>query len=181
MADPERIVARGRNRNKVLHDRILCDYFGRRAYTEDGVVHESVLALFDLKRFYKRYRMGPKLFSRLHHDISDPETGHEEFIEENDEEFMEEDDAMGGNGPSALQKLTAVMKLLADGMSFDAVDLQEEYTGVEEEDARAAMDGFLEWLDDEHEGSYLGVWTTKSVPTQKSMEKYEKHGEIGEI
>ena len=80
--------------------------------------------------------MGPELFARLLHDIMDPETRHNEF--------MKGLDAVGENGPFALQKLNAMMRLMAHGVSFDVV---EEYTSVGKAVARKALYGFCDRLD----------------------------------
>ena len=45
-------------------------WFGTPAFNEDGVVHECKLE--ELREFLRRYGMGPKLFSRLHHEIQKP-------------------------------------------------------------------------------------------------------------
>ena len=40
---------------------------------------QTVQAKYDLAKFYRRYRMGPKVFDQMLHDIQDAETGLKEF------------------------------------------------------------------------------------------------------
>lgn len=165
----ERLATGGRNRRRPQrshaehHKRLIDDFFGSPAFTADGVVYEATPAWFDLPKFHRRYRMGPKLFSRLLHEIQDPVSGHPEF--------QKGPDAVGEKGASALQKLTAVMRILAYGVSFDAV---HEYTGVARGPARNCTYAFCDWLSVRYGGTYLGVWTPEAIA--KEMEINEKRG-----
>ena len=165
----ERLATGGRTRKRPQrthaehHKRLIDDFFGSPAFTADGVVYEATLAWFDLPKFHRRYRMGPKLFSRLLHEIQDPVNGHPEF--------QKGPDAVGEKGASALEKLTAVMHILAYGVSFDAV---HEYTGLARGPARICTYAFCDWLSVRYGGTYLGVWTPEAIA--KEMEINEKRG-----
>ena len=137
---------------------IRSDYFGFPQFSEDGVVHEAVEAKYDLAKFYRRYRMGPKVFERMLHDIQDPVNGHKEF--------KTGPDALGEMGASALQKITAVIRMLSYGVCFDAI---EEYTGVTRSVARDCLYGFCDWLDEAHGATYLGVWTPEAIAAEMEI------------
>ena len=125
----ERIEQGGQKRKQSrLHERIIDNNFGRPAFAEERVVHGAVPPYFDMPNFFSLNRMGLKLFARLMDEITDPETGHEEFITKID--------VMGENSASALQKLTLVVRLLAYMVLFDVV---EEYTDASKGGARKAL------------------------------------------
>lgn len=60
-----------RKSHKKAHHKIIDDYLGTSAFSEDGVIHEAFEAEMDLANFYRlyRFRMGSKLFTRMLHDI----------------------------------------------------------------------------------------------------------------
>ena len=130
------------------HQRLLEDWFGLPAFTENCVEHESKEAWQDENHFNRRFRMGPKLFCRLLYEIQDPETGHVEF--------QKGTDVTGVPCASAFQKLCAVFRILAYGVAFDAV---HDYTGVQETVARKVFYAFCDWLNVRYGGIYMGVWT----------------------
>ena len=140
------------------HARLLEDMFGKPAFTTDGIVHESQQAYMSEFHFNRRYRMGHKLFGRLLYEIEDPVTG--------DIEFQSRPDATGEVGASGLQKLTAVLRILAYGVAFDAVYL---YTGVQEHVARKVFYGFCDWLWVRYGGTYLGVWTPEAIAKEMTI------------
>ena len=84
------------SRHRVYHRRILEDYFGiSPSISVDGVVHEAVGAFFNIPKFYRRFRMSPRMFEMIYHDITDPITG--------SPDFQKGPDAAGNVGASALQ------------------------------------------------------------------------------
>ena len=124
------------------------------------VVTEMVPPWQSLKHFNTRYRMGDVFFSRLLDEIQDEETGHKMF--------REIPDALGEKGPSPLQKMTAVLRILAYGIPFGAV---HEYTGVQEETARKSTYAFCEWLIAKYEDVHLGVWTPEAIKKEMAINK----------
>ena len=136
-----RLLTGGRKRKKQRrtheehHARLIDDWFGTDDVTIDGVLHEGKEPWFEESSFNRRYRMGPKLFCRLLYEIRDPVTGHIQF--------HIGPDAMGEAGASALQKLTAVVRIMAYGLAFDAV---HEYTGVREAVAGKCFTAFVTGL-----------------------------------
>ena len=64
-------IRKRRQRTNAEHDkRIFDDYFGTPAVTEDGkIILEEIPAWQSLQCFYKRFRMGPILFSKLLFEI----------------------------------------------------------------------------------------------------------------
>ena len=78
--------------------------------------------------FFTRFRMSPDLFERIYKDIKDPRYGCTAFSGRKD--------ACGRPGASALQKLVAVMRMIAYGTS---ADITTEYTGVKKSNARLAV------------------------------------------
>lgn len=122
-----RKVKQARPHNKV-HDIIIDDNLGRPAFVEDGVMHEAVPPYFDLPKFQRQNRMGPKLFVRLLDEIADLDTRHGEV--------MKGLDSVGENNACALWKLTIVMRQLAYGVAFDVV---EEYIWVAKGGERKSM------------------------------------------
>lgn len=58
---------------------ILADYFGTSAFSADGVVHEAVPPFFRVLKLHRRFRMSPRMFMHLYHDITDFEIGHDDF------------------------------------------------------------------------------------------------------
>ena len=159
-----RLLTGGRKRKKLQrshaehHARLIDDWFGTEDVIIDGVVHEGKVPWQEESSFNRRYRMGPKLYCRLLHEIRDPVTGHIEFYKG--------PDAMGEPGASALHKLTAVVRILAYGVAFDAV---HEYTGVREGVARKVFYGFCDWIDARYGGIFLGVWTPQTIAKELAI------------
>ena len=169
----KRMATGGRKRkypqrtNDEHHQRIVDDYLGTKEVKIGGVVIKAeVPAWQSLKHFYRRFRMGPILFCRLLDEIQDDETGHADF--------RSVLDALGVKGPSALQKLTAVLRILAYGLPFDAV---HEYTGVQELVARKSTYAFSDWLIAKYKHIHLGVWTLPAI--EKEMAINAKRGFTG--
>ena len=167
----QKLATGGRKRKKkrshtALHQKIIDDYLGMPAFTADGVVHEEKEPDISLEDFHRRFRMGPILFLKLLHEISDPVDGHTAFIKGKD--------VTGEEGSSALQKMVAVFRMLAYGVAFDAV---HEYTGVTRTVARECLYGFCDWIDARYGGTYLGVWTPEAIKTE--MDINEKRGFAG--
>ena len=149
------------------HLRLLEDWIGIPASVDaEGNVHESKEALQDDAHFNRRFRVGPKLFLRLLYEIQDPDSGHVEF--------QRGPDVTGEPSASALQKLTAVFRILAYGVAFDAV---HDYTGIQEAVARKVFYGFCDWLSERYGGTYLGVWTPEAIA--KEMSKNAERGFTG--
>ena len=159
----QKLARGGRRRKKrrshpALHQKILDDYFGTPAILKDRVVHEEKEPDISLEDFHRRFRMGPILFLKLLHEISDPVIGHPAFNKGKD--------VTGEEGSSALQKLVAVFRMLAYGVAFDAV---HEYTGVTRTVARECLYAFCDWIDAHHGGTYLGVWTPEAIKTEMDI------------
>ena len=153
----------GREKKQVArHDeyyrRILTDYFETPAFTADGIVHEARPPFFKLPKFKRRFRMSPKMFMQLYHDITDPETGHDEF--------RRGPDCTGVMGVTPLQKLVCVMRQLAYGCSGD---IAEEYTGVPLNSGRDAFYAFCDWIDVFHGPTFLGAWTPEAVKKEMDI------------
>ena len=147
--------------NEEHNQRIMDDYFGMPEVKVNGVVVKEMVPPWQtLAHFTKRYRMGDVLFSRLLEEIQHEVTRHKMF-----RVIL---DALGEKGPSALQRLTAVLRILAYGISFDAV---HEYTGVKEETARKSTYAFCEWLAAYYEHIFLGVWTPEAIAKEMAINK----------
>ena len=67
--------------------------------------------VYDANLFRRRFRMHRPLFIRILNDI-----------QEHDDYFVQKNDALGFPGLTGIQKMTAAMRMLAYGMSADAVD-----------------------------------------------------------
>ena len=92
-------------RHHIFHGRILADYFGTPAFDDaNGVVHEASPPLYSPPKFIRRFRMSPRMFMKLYHDITDPVTGHDKF--------RKGPDALGVMGVTPLQKLVSVVRCL---------------------------------------------------------------------
>lgn len=153
-------------RHHIFHGRILADYFGTPAFDADGVVHESTPPLFSPSKFIRRFRMSPKMFMKLYHDITDPVTGHDEF--------RKGLDALGVMGVTPLQKLVSVVRQLAYGCCSD---IAEEYTGVPYNSGRDALYGFCDWINVFHGPTFLGAWTAEAI--KKEMDINAERGFTG--
>ena len=154
-----RIRKRNHRSHAEHHQRIFDDYFGTPAVKEDGViVKEAIPAWQSLQSFYRRFRMGAILFSKLLFEIQHKETGHPEFREKRD--------ARGVLGPTALSRLTVVIRILAYGIPFDAV---QEYTGVIENIARICTYAFCDWLAAKYAHIHLGVWTPEAIDIELAI------------
>ena len=145
-------------RHDEFHRRILADYFGTPAFTSDGIVHEAQPPLFRLLKFQRRFRMSHEMFMQLYHDITDPVTGHIEF--------MRGPDCTGVMGVTPLQKLVCVMRQLAYGCSGD---IAEEYTGVPLNSGRDAFYAFCDWIDIFHGPTFLGAWTAEAIKKEMDI------------
>ena len=87
------------DRNRALgHQRIYRDYFGDNPTYPDYI-------------FRRRFRMRRNLFSRI-----------VEAFESHDSYFVQRFNVVGVPGLSTLQKITAAMRIIAYGVSADAVD-----------------------------------------------------------
>ena len=151
-------------RSNAEHDkRIMDDFYGTPAVTIDGVIHECIPPWQSLHAFYRRFRMGPKLFAKLLKEIQHPEDGHKMF--------RVKPNCAGDEGPTALQRLTAVIRILAYGIAFDAV---HDYTGVQELLARNCTYAFCDWIAAKYGSIHLGVWTPEAI--QKEMDINAKRG-----
>ena len=96
-------------------ERIYRDYF-------------SAAATYDNAHFERRYRMPRSVFDRIHIAVV-----------ERDGFFRERADATGKLGASSLQKLTAALRMLAYGASYDSLD---EYCRISASSARMCMQRF---------------------------------------
>ena len=110
---PRRMIHRDRESG---HERLVKDYF-----TENPV--------YLLETFRRRFRMGRHIFLRIVNAISN-------F----DPYFQQKVDALGRKGLSPLQKCTAAMRMLAYGISADAVD---EYVRIGESTAVECLKKFV--------------------------------------
>ena len=141
------------------HQRIVDDSLGTKEVKIGDVIIKAVVPAWQsLKKFSRRFRMGPILFCRLLDEIQDDETGHADF------RFVP--DARGVKGPSALQRLTAVLRILAYGLPFDVV---HEYTGVQELVARRSTFAFCDWLIAKYKHIHLGVWTLPAIEKEMAI------------
>ena len=146
-------------RSNAEHDkRIMDDFFGTPAVTIDGVIHEQIPAWQSLHTFYRRFRMDPKLFAKLLKEIQDPVDGHKMF--------RVKPNCAGEEGPTALQRLTAVIRILAYGIAFDAV---HDYTGVQELLARNCTYAFCDWIAAKYGSTHLGVWTKEAIKKEMDI------------
>ena len=154
-----RVRKRQQRTHKEHDQRILDDYYGTPAVTLDGKIIEAKKPAWQfLQDFYRRFRMGPKLFSKLLFEIQHEETGYPEF--------RPQPDALGQLGPSALHRLTAVIRILAYGIPFDAV---KEYTRVSENIAIKRTYAFCDWLAAKYLDTHLGVWTPEAIDKELAI------------
>ena len=103
---------------------------------------------------------GRRAFLSPADEIQNDETGHKMF--------RSVPNALGEKGPSPLQKLTAVLRILAYGIPFDVV---HEYTGVQEETARKSTYAFCDGLIANYEHIHLGVWTPEAIAKEMAINK----------
>ena len=140
----------------------MADCFGAPAIDVNGVITRGIQARFSVKKFQRRFRMSPKRFSKLLHEIQDPERG--------DDFFQTGCDAVGKHGPTPLQKLVAAIRQLAYGTASNHV---EEYTGVADCTTRKALRCFCKWLDKRYGADYLGAWTEEAI--EKDVRVHRLH------
>ena len=166
----QELITGGRRRRRQtkhaeFHRDILKQYFGKPAeIDENGVVHKRrTTADFQLKDFHNRFRMSPDLFQTIYDDIRDPMDG--------SSDFQGTTDACGRSGPSALQKIVSVMRLLAYGCGTDSV---AEYTGVKAECARDSLYSFCKFICRWYGPEFLGRWGEEEL--MKEMEVNAKRG-----
>ena len=166
----QELITGGRRRrrqtdHKEFHGNILKQYFGKPAEVdENGVVQKRrATADFQLTDFHNRFRMSPDLFQTIYDDIRDPEYG--------SSAFQGATDAVGRCGPSALQKIISVMRLISLGCATDSV---AEYTGVKAECARDALYSFCNFICRTYGPEYLGRWGEEEL--KKEMEVNAKRG-----
>ena len=140
-------------------------YFGKAAEIDsDRVVQKRrTTADFQLKEFHNRFRMSPNLFQTIYDDIQDPESG--------SSDFQGTTDAIGRRGPSALQKMVSVLRLICYGCACDSVT---EYTGVKAECAREALYSFCKFICRWYGPQFLGRWGEEEL--RKEMDENEKRG-----
>ena len=141
-------------RYSVYHRRVLEDYFGIPAFSADGVLHDAVPPFFRAPKFHRCFRMSPRMFMKLYHDITDTVTG--------SDEFQRGPDCTGVMGIHPLCKLVSVMRQLAYGHCGDSA---EEYTGVARKSGTKALYAFCNWIDTFHGPTFLGAWTEEAVRT----------------
>lgn len=83
-------------------------------------------------------------------------------------EFRAIPDALGVVGPLALQRLAAVIRILACGTPFDAV---HDYTGVHEATTRKSTYAFCDWVAARYGHIHLGVWTPEAIDKELAINK----------
>jgi len=123
------------------HARIFQDYF-----SDNPVYPESM--------FRRRYRLPSKLLKSLIRDI-----------EAHDSYFKQRRDAVGRLGASAYQKITAALRVLCYGVSFDSTD---EYCRESETVCRESFHRFCRAVVELHAHKYL------RNPTIDDLKRIEK-------
>ncbi|KAK2640823.1 hypothetical protein Ddye_022586 [Dipteronia dyeriana] len=117
------------NRDRKSADRrLFYDYFAENPRYNDQM-------------FRRRFRMGRSLFLRI-----------VEKVEARDNYFMQRRDSVGRLGLSALQKITAVFRMLAYGCPADATD---EYIKIGESTTIESLKRFCRAVVEEFVGEYL--------------------------
>ena len=122
---------------------------GRRHYDRDRVSGNAQLIkdyfadnpVYDANLFRRRFRMHRPLFIRILNDI-----------QEHDDYFVQKNDALGFPGLTGIQKMTAAMRMLAYGMSADAVD---EYVRIGESTTIECLKRFCKGVVGVYEHQYL--------------------------
>nr|XP_017217028.1 PREDICTED: putative nuclease HARBI1 [Daucus carota subsp. sativus] len=110
---PRRVINRDR---EAAHNRLVRDYF-------------AAIPVYPLETFQRRFRMGRHIFLRIVDALSNI-----------DPYFQQRVDALGRKGLSPLQKCTAAMRMLAYGISADAVD---DYVRIGESTAIECLKKFV--------------------------------------
>ena len=159
------ILTGGRKRRQVVdhvskHLEIKRQYWGVDAVV-DGA--GAVLALkkdpqYDDAVFCERFRMSEFLFSSIHTDIQNPETGNEYF--------MGLKDAVGRVGPSSLQRMVSVVRQLAYGSGSDS---ETEYTGVEKDLGRHCLYGFCQFVVRFYGPTFLNKWDKTEMEKEMAV------------
>ncbi|CAM6094363.1 unnamed protein product [Calypogeia fissa] len=126
------------------HNRIYRDYFRDNATYTDAI-------------FRRRYRMRKPLFWKIHNSFCD-----------GDEYFVQKRDAAGVLGLSSIQKITAALRMLALGVSADAVD---EYCRIGESTTMKSLMRFTRAISVVFQAQYL------RQPTKEDMEEQLKINE----
>ena len=123
------------------HDRIYNDYFSPNPVYPPDV-------------FRRRFRMRRELFLRIH-----------DALVANDKYFEQKPDALGNQGLSSLQKITAALRIFAYGVAGDAVD---EYIRIGESTATKCLKRFATAVVNVFEKEYL------RHPTEEDLERHLK-------
>jgi hypothetical protein len=123
------------------HDRLVRDYFG----CEGGV------PVYSEEDFRRRFRMSSRLFTSILKDL-----------QRHDKYFIRKEDCTGKLGLSGLQKTTAAMRMLAYGISADAVD---EYCRIGESTAQESLERFCDAIIDVYGKEFLRSPTSQDVET----------------
>ncbi|XP_017233595.1 uncharacterized protein LOC108207672 [Daucus carota subsp. sativus] len=126
------------------HHRLVNDYF-----SPNPVYPENI--------FRRRFRMGRHVFLRIVDAVSN-----------SDPYFQQRIDAVGRKGLSPLQKCTAAMRMLAYGVSADAVD---DYVRIGESTAVEGLKKFVSNVVTIFEGEYL------RKPNSNDMQRLLQMGE----
>jgi len=119
-------------------DTIYADYFADRP-------------VFTEQSFERRYRMPRSLFNKLMNDI----VNHDSW-------FRQKKDAVGKLGAHPLLKLTAALRMLAYGVSADAIS---EYTRLSESTVMESMKRFCKSVIELYEHEYLRSPTASELKT----------------
>ncbi|CAM8982022.1 unnamed protein product [Rhodiola kirilowii] len=141
---PKRVIDRDR---EAGHERLENDYF-------------SPNPVYPAETFRRRYRMGKHVFLRIVDALS-----------HYDPYFQQRVDALGRKGLSPLQKCTAAMRMLAYGVSADAVD---DYVRIGESTAIECLKKFVIDVIVIFEGEYLRKPNSNDV--QRLLEMGEARG-----
>ena len=102
--------------------------------------------------------MSPFLFDSIHDDIKDPEYGCSIF--------MGRKDAVGRNGASSMQRMVAVFRQLAYGISADGV---WEYSGVRQETSRNCLHSFCKFIIRAYGPEFLGRWKKSEMEAEMKI------------
>ena len=127
------------------HHKLFHDYFG------ENPVYSPVL-------FRRRFRMNRSLFLRIQH-----------AVEAHDPYFVQKKNAVGIDGLSSLQKITAAMRMLTYGVAADFVD---EYVRIGESNAIESLKKFVK--------AVISIFSEKYMmrsPNEDDIARLLKEGE----